>query len=64
MDTCMCMAESLPCSPETTTILFVNWLYSNKKKKSLSQDYINRCNKIEIIMKLRKSETKRKIAQS
>ena len=24
MDTCMCMAESLLCSPETITMLFVN----------------------------------------
>ena len=63
MDTCIYMAESLPCSPETTTTLFVNWLYSNTKN-SLSRDCINRCNKIEIIMKLRKSETKPKIAQS
>ena len=27
MDTCICMAESLHCSPETVTIFFVNWLY-------------------------------------
>ena len=26
MDTCICMAESLLCSPETVTTLFVNWL--------------------------------------
>ena len=27
MDTCICMAESLPCSPETITTLLVNWLF-------------------------------------
>ena len=26
MDTCICMAGSLPCLPETATTLFVNWL--------------------------------------
>ena len=26
MDTCVCMAESLRCSPETITTWFVNWL--------------------------------------
>ena len=31
MDTCMCMAESLHCSPETLTTLFVNRLSSNTK---------------------------------
>ena len=30
MDTCICMAESLQCSPETIT---TNWLYPNTKKK-------------------------------
>ena len=34
MDTCICVAESLPCSPETVTILFVNWLHSNIKLKA------------------------------
>ena len=29
----MCMAETLCCSPETITTLFVNWLYPNTKKK-------------------------------
>ena len=33
MDTYICMAESLHCSPETITTLFVNWLYSNTKQK-------------------------------
>ena len=38
MGTCICMAESLRCRPETVTTLFVNWLYLNtilkvKKKK-------------------------------
>ena len=31
MDTCICMAESLCCSPETVKTLFVNWLYPNTK---------------------------------
>ena len=31
MDTCICMAESLHCSSETITNLFVNRLYSNTK---------------------------------
>ena len=32
MDTCVCMAESLPCSPETFTVLFVTGLvYPNTK---------------------------------
>ena len=31
MDTCMCMTESLCCSSETVTTLFVNWLYPNTK---------------------------------
>ena len=35
MDTCICMAESLWCSTETITALFVNWLYSNTNKKFL-----------------------------
>ena len=29
--TCVCVAESLCCSPETITTLFVNWLYPNTK---------------------------------
>ena len=33
MDTCMCMTESLRCSPETTTILFINRLYPNTNEK-------------------------------
>ena len=32
MDTYVCMTESLPCSPETITTLFVNWLDPNTKK--------------------------------
>ena len=32
-DTCICMAESLPCSPETTQYLFINWLYLKIKVK-------------------------------
>ena len=31
MDTCIGMTESLHCSPETITTLFVNWLYPNTK---------------------------------
>ena len=31
MDTCTCMAESLHCSPETLTTLFVNQLSPNRK---------------------------------
>ena len=31
MDTCICMAEFLCCSPETITTLFVNQLYPNTK---------------------------------
>ena len=30
-DTCICMAESLDCSPETTAALFVKELYPNTK---------------------------------
>ena len=33
MDICVCMAESLCCSPEIITVLFVNWLYPNTKEK-------------------------------
>ena len=33
MDTYICIAESLRCSAETITILFVNRLYSNTKYK-------------------------------
>ena len=31
MDSCLCMAESLPCSAETVPALFVNRLYPNTK---------------------------------
>ena len=31
MDTDICMAESLCCSPETITTLFVNWLFPSTK---------------------------------
>ena len=31
MDTCVTMAESLCCSPETITALFVNQLYANTR---------------------------------
>lgn len=33
MDVCVCMAESLPCSLENITTLFVNLLYPNIHKK-------------------------------
>ena len=33
MGTCICVAESLPCSSETIMTLFVNWLYPNTKQK-------------------------------
>ena len=33
MDTCVCMAEFLHCSPKAITPLFVNWLYPNTKFK-------------------------------
>ena len=31
MNTCVCMAESHRCSPETIKTLFVNWLYPDIK---------------------------------
>lgn len=33
IDTCICLTESLHCSPEYITTLFVNWLYFNTKRK-------------------------------
>ena len=40
VNTCICMAESLPCSPETTTNNIVNWLYPNtKEKKNFKWNY-------------------------
>ena len=33
MDTCICTAEFLHCSPETIITLFVNWLYPKTKFK-------------------------------
>ena len=33
MDTCICMAESLPCLPETIATLFANQVYPNTKLK-------------------------------
>ena len=35
VDTCICMAESLCCSLETITTLFVNWLYPSTKLKTI-----------------------------
>ena len=31
MDACVCVAESLSCSPATMTSWFVNWLYHDTK---------------------------------
>jgi hypothetical protein len=33
--TCICMAETLGCPPETIATLFVNLLYPNTKKKEV-----------------------------
>ena len=38
MDTNICMAESLHCSPETSTTLLVIWLYPNTKLKVLKSN--------------------------
>ena len=36
MDICICMAESLPCSPETITILFTGYIpIQNEKFKKI-----------------------------
>ena len=35
VDTCICMAESLPCSPETIMNNIVNQLYPNTKEKKI-----------------------------
>ena len=48
MGTCICMVESLHCSPETVTTLFVNWLYLNtklkvKKKKKNNTGVFSQC---------------------
>ena len=32
MDTCTCIAESFPCSPETTTILLIGYTPMQNKK--------------------------------
>ena len=43
MDTYICMPESLYGSPETITILLVDWLYPNiKKKKKLKKKVCGR----------------------
>ena len=44
MDTCMCMAESLCCSPETITTLLIGYIpiqnkKLQKKKKKVSQNW-------------------------
>ena len=40
MDTCLCMAESLLCSPETTTTLLISYTpVQNKKFKKISPSY-------------------------
>ena len=41
IDTYICMAESLWCSPEIITTLFVNWLYFNKIKRFLKKFLIS-----------------------
>ena len=35
MDTCICMAESLHCPPETITTWLVLFWYTKKKKKTV-----------------------------
>ena len=62
MDTCVSMADPFTVHLKLAQHCLLIGCIS--VKKSLSRDYIHRCNKIEIIMKLRKSETKPKIAQS
>ena len=44
MDTCICMAESLPCSPETTTTLLIG--YAAAAAKSL-QSCLTLCDPID-----------------
>ena len=47
MDTCVCMAESLPCSPETITTLLIgynpiqNKKFFYKRKKSIVTEDMN-----------------------
>ena len=41
MDTWICMAESLPCLPETITTLFVNWLCPNTKQKVFLKRFLH-----------------------
>ena len=45
MDTCICMAESPPCSPETITTLLISYtpiqnVFGVKKKKKLSRPIV------------------------
>ena len=39
MDTCICMAESLPCSPETITTLLISYTPIKKKLKNISWEW-------------------------
>ena len=41
MGTCICVTESLCCSPETITTLFVNQLYPNTKLKVKEKRFID-----------------------
>ena len=48
MDTCICMAESLPYSPETTTTLLVSYIpIQNKKFKVEKKKRIKQLNSKE-----------------
>ena len=38
MGTCTCMAESLHCSPETTTTLLISYTLTQKKKFGKKKD--------------------------
>ena len=56
MDTCICMAQSLHCSPETITTLFIGYIpiqnlkvqKKNKSKNKEKQDIIGRFNIINL----------------
>jgi len=40
MDTCICMAESLHCSPETITILLISYTTIENKKLKILKKYV------------------------
>ena len=47
MDTCICMAESFRCSPETVTTLLISYTPIQNKKfknKSVSAMFLSPCN--------------------